>query len=202
MKKLITIFGIAAVLTSCGGGSDTINLNNPESNVKIQELANKNFGEGKEIYALTLETKDHLTSELKSIDIDYLEDGIDYNRNYNLANEEGKKLEEPKKANDNFQTKFFLKNKQGKIKLKDLDFTIIHTKYNEALMMIPEGEYEKFTLHSWEYIVNNSGEITAEFVIEGTKVGEGTSVEGRNIVTNYYEFPFVMNAKKEVAFDD
>jgi len=199
MKKvLLTIIG-ATLLTSCGK-SDPISLNNPESITKIEELVKSSFGEDKDIHSLTIDTKDHLTSEVEDIEIGYLDNGLDYRRSYNFTNEEGKELAEPTKVRDNFQTKFFLRDKQGKIKIKDLDFKLITAKLDEAVKIIPE-EYENFTLHSWEYIVTNDGGLTAEFTIEATKEGEGTSVQGRNIVTNYYEFPFKMNAKKEIEFD-
>lgn len=199
MKKiLISILG-GALLASCS--SSITDLNEPDSFAKIEDLAKSSFGEDKEIYSFSIGTKDHLSSEMRYISIDYLDNGVDYERSYDLINGEGKELEEPEKASDSFQTKFFLKNKQGKLKVKDIDFQLINTKYEEAIGLISE-DYENFTLHSWKYEVDNDGGLTADFMVEATKKGESTTMEGRNIVTNYYEFPFKMNLKKELEFQE
>lgn len=197
MKKiLISILG-GALLASCS--SNVTDLNEPESFSKIEELAKSSFGEDLEVYAFSIGTQDHLSSEMRNISIDYLEDGVDYERSYDLINGEGKELEEPEKASESFQTEFFLRKKQGKLKIKDIDFQLINTKYEEAIALIAE-DYENFTLHSWKYEVDNDGGVTADFMVEATKKGESTTMEGRNIVTNYYEFPFKMNLKKELEF--
>ena len=160
-------------------------------------MALSKFGEDKEVYKFSIETKDHLTSEASYLSINYLEEKLDYGQTYYFSLNGKEKLEEPEKARDNFQTKFFLKNKQGKVKIKDLDFNIITAKFNEGVAMISD-EYESFTLHSWDYNVNNNGEVTADFTIEARKKGESTSLEGRNVVTTYYEFPFKMKVDKSI----
>ena len=83
------------------------------------------------------------------------------------------------------------------MKVKDLDFEKIITKYNEACALIPT-EYHNFTLYSWKYEMSSKNELTADFTIEGTKKGEGTTTEGRNIVTTYYEFKFEMDKNGEL----
>ena len=132
-KSLFTVIAVLA-LTSCGSEDTSIKLNNPESFTKIAELAKSNFGEEKEIYSFEINTKDHLTSELRSLTIEYLDNGVDYDQYYDLGNESGKELEEPKKKGSAFQKKIFLKNKQGKIKIKDIDFALINTKYQDCLL--------------------------------------------------------------------
>ncbi len=195
IKKVLILFVGIVILSSCG--TNATDLNKPESFTKIKELALSKFGGDKEIYKFSIQTKDHLTSEVSYLNISYLEDKLDYGQMYFLSLNGKEKLEEPEKARDSFQKKFFLKNKQGKVKIKDLDFSIIEAKYDEGIGMI-SNEYESFTLHSWTYNVNNKGEITADFTIEGRKKGESTSMQGRNIVTNYYEFPFKMNVDKSI----
>jgi hypothetical protein len=163
----------------------------------LKQLVTKQFGADKEVYGLDLQSEDHLTSEFGSATIKYLDNGVDYSQGYYTIMGEGKELEKPKMAGKSFQKKFFLKNKQGKVKLKDLNFDQILTKYDEATALIP-AEFENFELVSWDFEVNNQNKVTAEFKIEGTKKGERSERRGRQQVTNYYEFAFKMNEKGEV----
>lgn len=195
---LITIIGVA-LLTSCGNSGNQIN--SAEGLKEIKNLVEESFGEDKEIYSFSLKAKDHLTSEMGQFRIGYLEDGVDYSRYYNTIFGSGNELQDAEKADESFQKEFFLKSKQGKIKLKDINYNLIQTKYEEAIKLISE-KYTDFTLYKWEYEVANDGSITADFTIEATKEGEATSMQGRNIVTNYYEFPFKMNADQSLEYKE
>ena len=202
-KTIITILSLSTLfLTSCGdilSGGDQ--LNDSEGLKTIKSLLENQFGAETEVYSLDLSSTDHLTSEFGLATISYLDKGVDYSRSYMTYLGPGKELQEAEAASESFQKEFFLKKKQGKIKLNEFDFDQILVKFNEATAMI-SSEYDTFTLYSWDYEVNNDGGISADFTIEGTKKGEGTSLEGRNIVTNYYEFQFEMNEDGEVVPKD
>lgn len=190
-------------LSACGGSGSLIGggaemaLNNGEHLQNLKQLVTKKFGTDKEVYRLSLQSENHLTSEFGSATISYLDKGVDYSQGYYTILGDGKELEEPKMASKNFQKKFFLKNKQGKVKLKDLDFDMILTKYEEATALIP-AQFENFELVGWDFEINNQNKVTAEFKIEGTKKGEKSERRGRQQITNYYQFSFKTNEKGEV----
>lgn len=191
-------------LSACGGnnslmgGGAEMALNNGEHLQDLKKLLEKQFGANKELYGLNIGSEDHLTSEFGTATIKYLNQGVDYSQGYYIAMGEGKELQVPKMASKSFQKKFFLKNKQGKVKLKDLNFDQILTKYDEATALIP-AEFENFELREWNFEVNNQNKVAANFKIEGTKKGEKSERRGRQQVTNYYEFSFKMNDKGEIT---
>ncbi|WP_299463302.1 hypothetical protein [uncultured Microscilla sp.] len=180
-----------------GGGAPDMALNNGEHLNELKKLLESKFGADKVVYELSLRSENHLTSEFGSAMISYLDKGVDYSQSYLVALGEGQELQAPKMASKNFQKKFFLKNKQGKVKLKELDFDLILTKYDEAIGMIP-AEFENFELVQWNFRVNNQNKVAANFKIEGTKKGEKSTRQGRQRVTNYYEFSFKMNEKEDL----
>lgn len=173
--------------------SGGLEINSAESVGELRKLIEEKFGPEKEVFALKIYAKDHLSSDLNNLAIGYLEKGLQYRQNYYVElGLESNKLEDPKPASKSFQKPFFLKKLQGKVKVKDFKIEEIASKFDEAMQMIPQ-EYEEFVLHEWEYEVNNQNEITAEFMLEGTKKGEGSTRQGRNVITNYYQFKFKMD---------
>lgn len=190
---LMTLF-----LVACGEKNGGLEINNAGKLPNVKQLIENSFGAEKEVFELNIEAEEHLTSTFESASVKYLEGGKQYAHSYNKIMGEGKELQAPKMASAAFQKEFFLKKCQGKVKVKDFDYGMISTKYEEAIKMIP-AEYGNFELHSWQFTVNNKNEVSAKFVIEGTKKSEGKSLQGRNIVTNYYEFPFKMDSKGKLA---
>ncbi len=202
-KKIITaLAGLALLLTSCEGVFEGgYNMNNAEGLKELKTEFTENFGADKEVYNFSMTASDHMTSEFGSAKIKYLEDGLSFSRDYNGTLEVGKRIKEPVKANEAFQKDFFLKKNQGKLKVKDLDFSFIVTKFNEACALI-SSEYHDFTLYSWSYEVSNDNAVSSDFTIEGTKKGESTQIEGRNVVTNYYEFKFQVDKEGKILIED
>jgi hypothetical protein len=212
MKKIMYTAAIIAstVLSSCGGGVNNIDI--PEGSDDIKALAEEKFGAEKEVYSFSISAKDHLTSEFGNMSIGYAEDEKKYYQYYHVLYGKGK-LDEPKEVGGNVSKRVqkLLKkhgsnfseeaSKNKQVKIKDIDFDMIIKKYEEAIPLI-DPDYQGFALYSWKYKVDNEGKISAEFTIEGTKKGEGTSMEGRNIVTNYYDFPFEMDAEGTLSFKD
>ncbi|HAS44094.1 MAG TPA: hypothetical protein DCS93_26690 [Microscillaceae bacterium] len=170
-----------------------LEINNPEAMAELRQLVEQKFSPEKEVFELKIYAKDHLSNDLERISIGYLDQGLQYSQNYYVElGLESNKLEDPKAASKSFQRPFFLKKLQGKVKIKDFKLEDIPGKFEEAIQLIPQ-EYEGFVLNDWEFKVNNQNEITAEFLVEGTKKGEGSSRQGRTIVTSYYQFKFKMD---------
>ena len=202
-KTIITLLaGTTLLLTSCGdvfeGGW---NINNSEGIKELKTEFLENFDGEKEVNEFAITAKDHMTSEFGKAKIKYLTDGVAYEQSYKDNINSGKTLEDEAKISNAFQTDFFIKQMKGKVKIKDLDFASIATKFNEACTTIP-AEFENFTLYNWTFEANKKDEITSSFTIEASKKGEGTSVQGRNIVTNYYEFNFGVNKEGELEIKD
>lgn len=139
------------------------------------------FGGDREIYGFMLMTTDHLTSELMMASVNYEKEGQAYSQSYLLTTEI---------LNDEKKSAF--KNRSDKqIKVSDIDIDLISQKYAESVKLIDEqGEMEDYTLHEWTSKMNKKGKLESSFSVEATKKGEGIDVEGRNLVTNYYEFKF------------
>lgn len=199
-KSIISILSASVIfLTSCGGGGllGGDQLNDAEGLKAIKTNLETQFGAETEVYSLTLSATDHLTSEFGDSRIQYLDNGVDFSRLYYPTLPQP--LGDAKRSSDSFQKEFFLKKKQGKIKIKDFDFDLIKKTFDEAVKLIPE-DYVSFSLYEWSFNVDNDNKVSADFSIEGTKKGEGTSLEGRNVVTNYYEFEFKIDEDGKIDF--
>lgn len=193
MKKIALLLCLI-ILASCSDSSLT--LTTKEDFTKIKEMALENFGGDTEVFQLEINAEEHLEATLGGIEVGYVRDGVQYRRvvrkvdvNFVLQDE------------NEAITQSFIKNHQGKIKIKDLDFDSIETKFQEAISQISD-EYEGFSLNSWEFEINNKNEITSRFTIEATKAGETSSVQGRNIVTNYYDFVFELDKDGKLSYDE
>jgi len=170
-----------------------LEINNQETIGELRQLIEEKFSPEKEVFELKICAKDHLSNDLERISIGYLDQGLQYGQDYYVElGLESDKLVEPKPASKSFQKPFFLKKLQGKAKIKDFNIEEIPGKFEEAMQMIPQ-EYQGFILNDWEFKVNNQNEITAEFIVEGTKKGEASARQGRTIVTSYYQFRFKMD---------
>ncbi|RZL37688.1 MAG: hypothetical protein EOO96_04525 [Pedobacter sp.] len=99
------------------------------------------------------------------------------------------------------QNALILKNKQGAVALKDLNFEEIASKVKQAETLMPV-EYEDFHLYRWVYSINNDNKITANFTIEAAKKGEENEKKGRMEISNYYEMNFVMDENGAVRIAD
>lgn len=203
MKKLILgVFAIGTMMqfTSCGKVSDIvdsaagIDYNTTEGASKTQERLVKNFG-GKEVYEVDFSSRNELSSSLQSIDVKYVENDKSYSQSmYDTT------LNDPKVET----TWAYKENKDGKIKVEDLDLSVMPSKFAEAVKIIETetDEFHNFNLYRWDFELEKGNKVTARFTINATKKGEGNTMQGRNIVTNYYEFNFDMDANGKVTLDE
>ncbi len=190
MKKinLILVSVLSMALFSCGGGLP--DLNEKDGVAQVKDIAEDQFGGDREIYSLMLATKDHLTSDLMMIHVGYTKDDKNYSQSYLVEQE----ILDDEKSNS------FKNNGGHQIKISDIDFDQITTKYNEAVKLLDEqGEMEDYTLHNWTYRMNRNGKLESTFTVEATKKGESAGLQGRNIVTNYYEFNFEVDENGELV---
>jgi predicted small secreted protein len=188
MKKLALAFTLLSALAFTGCNSLLGKGENMETAEGVQAIKKRlegKFGADKEVYRLSINASEHLSTDLGLVFINYLQEGKDMDQTYLVY--PGDKLEEPKPSN--VQGEFFLKDKKGKAAIKSFNFDQIPGHVTAAKAMIPV-EYENFALNTWDFRVNNSNKVTSSFTIEVTKKGEGSTQKGRMIETKYYEFKF------------
>ncbi|QCX38895.1 hypothetical protein FF125_10780 [Aureibaculum algae] len=204
MKNLLKITSICLVFTlfSCGG-SDAPQMNTKDGLEKIKTIANEKFGSDMEVYSMTIYSQEDLNSSLGLVTIKYIKDGKRYSRMYSekTAHTEAK-LQDEKADSDSFQKKLFLDKAQGKMKISDIDTDKIIANIDKALTIIGE---DVATHQLRNYTINvdpKTNAITSNFELHVTQTGEGTSIEGRNIVTNFYEANFEADAEGNVEMTD
>ena len=111
-------------------------------------------------------------------------------------------LQDEKADSDSFQKKLFLDKAQGKMKISDIDTDKIIANIDKALTIMGE---DVATHQLRNYTINvdpKTNAITSNFELHVTQKGEGTSIEGRNIVTNFYEANFEADAEGNVEMTD
>lgn len=192
---LFALAGSLLFLSSCGGSQPDIE--DAAGLKKLKEKFEKEFGADTKVNELTLNAKDHMSSKFSMGTIDYVENGKLMTRSYNNYPKETVSNAEPSRI----QNELMLKNKQGSVAIKDLNFDQIPAKVKEAIAMIPQ-EYEDFHLYRWSFEVDNNNKVGADFTIEGAKKGEDSKRQGRMIVSNYYEFPFTMDENGKLTLNE
>lgn len=196
---IVATFSLGSIaLTSCDSGLMGVpadkDVSTQEGLKSIKEKVVNAFGGDKKVHNLSITTKDHMDNTFGLAIANYLENGKDMSQSFVTQPEEKVQPAKPSVV----QSEFLLKNKQGSVAIKDFNFEQIAGKVEEAKKMIP-ADYEDFYLHDWTYEVSNDHKITADFIIEGAKKGEGSKRQGRMIVSNYYEFKFKMDDAGKVS---
>lgn len=152
------------------------------------------FGADKMVYNTSIMRKDHISNEFIYGDISYVENGIDMSQNYVTTPEE---RVSPPKAKI-LQNLVHLKNAQGAVALKDLDFDQIPAKVKEAIALI-SADCKDFYLNKWGFTVDNANKVTANFTIEIAKKRVKSEPKGRMEIPNYYETNFKMDDSGKVT---
>ena len=204
MKNLLKITSICLVFTlfSCGG-SDAPQMNTKDGLERIKTIANEKFGSDMEVYSMTIYSQEDLNSSLGLLTVKYIKDGKRYSRMYSekTAHTEAK-LQDEKADSDSFQKKMFLDKAQGKMKISDIDTDKIIANIDKALTIMGE-DVATHQLRNYTMNVDpKTNAITSNFELHVTQKGEGTSIEGRNIVTNFYEANFEADAEGNVVMKD
>ncbi len=195
MRKIILgiiCIGVIA-LSSCDDKSG-IDYSTKEGATELQKYAVEKFGD-KEIYDLSLLGENELSSNLMSMSVKYVEDGKSYKQSVNLGKLDDASLE----------TSFaYDEAKDGKIKLSELDFGTIPTKFQEAIKFINSktSDFENFKLYDFRLSINQDKKLEADFVINATKKGESTTMNGRFEETTYYGFDFELKADGTIEYKE
>ena len=187
INNITTLFLITTLFFSCSSSTNGLDVTSATDINTIKELVVEEFDDI-EVNQVHIVTENELSNNFESFSITYVEDGKLKNRLYNQLLPEGDKMQPP---HDGLQ--IFLKKKQGKIKLSEIDFDIVTSTFKEACKLIDDN-YENYTLHNFSFHVKNDHSVTAQFQINATEKGEDTETSGNMEITNYYEFDFEMEA--------
>lgn len=200
----ITFILVMLLITSCSSDKDTIRISTLEGLQAAKQLAITSFGADLEVYRFELYSKEDLNSDLGSITIKYLKDGKLFSRRYTTkTNYVEATLEDEKLLNDAFQKKIHIKNTQGKLKISDLDVDAMFSNVNKGVVLIEE-EMEIDNYQVREYYVeadSKTNKVSSDFEIHVTEPNNET-IEGRNIVTNFYEVEFKADENGEITIKD
>lgn len=207
MKKLNYFFALLCFvcITSCGDSND-INLTTEEGLSDIKELAIAQFGGDLEVFSFSLYAVDDLNDNLGSMSISYFkEDGEIYRNTYNVItyNDEPNLVGEKKEEQiTKFRPKWKTPEGNGKIKIKDIDFASILPNILKAAELLGD---EAGSIYAKNYDFKAEPEtnaIVSSFELQFTPSENATTLEGRNIVTNYYEQDFEVSADGEVTIKE
>ncbi|MDO6492497.1 MULTISPECIES: hypothetical protein [unclassified Cellulophaga] len=200
----ITFILIMLAITSCGSDKDTIRISTLEGLQAAKQLAITSFGADLEVYRFELYSKEDLNSDLGSITIKYLKDGKLYSRRYATKTSHVEAtLEDEEALSDTFQKNFYIKNAQGKLKISDIDVDAMFSNINKGVVLIEdEMEIDNYQVRKY-YIEANSktNKVSSDFEIHVTEPNNET-IEGRNIVTNFYEVEFEADENGELTIKD
>ncbi|WBU89032.1 hypothetical protein [Cellulophaga omnivescoria] len=200
----ISFILITLLITSCSSDKDTIKISTLEGLQAAKQLAITNFGADFEVYDFELYSKGDLDSDLGRITIKYLKDGKLYQRVYNTTTTNNKaSLDDEKLLSDAFQKSFFVKNSQGKIKISDIDIDTMFANINKGVVIIKkEMEIDNYQVRKYKIKADTkTNKISSDFEIHFTEPNNET-IEGRNIVTNFYELEFKGDENNNITVDN
>ena len=182
MKKLFAMVGIglALAISSCSSltGSKLVSAEGLE---KAKKLLEKDPYTGKAFTKVMLWAGQPLEENFESVTAQYFDQkqGKDVSQ---TASEAG--LSSPDVSTDE-------PSKAETFTLAEIPFDKVPAQVDNMIKFLSSQseleEMEGYIVHSLVFTKEN-GQIKQKYEIQCTKKGEGKSVEGRNIVTNYYQF--------------
>jgi hypothetical protein len=204
LSKIVIVI-LSIFFISCDN-EDKLRISSLEKLEEVKALAIEQFGGDFEIHKLTLYSEDDLTNNLGEIKISYFkEDKELYSRIYNVKTYgDEKNLEDEKmfEVITRYRSKYQKPEGHGKIKIKDLDFTRVMSDLNLGLNEygddIGSWSINNYTFH----IEPKTNIVTTDFVLQITPAENATSLEGKRIVTNYYEMHIEIDSKGKLIVKD
>lgn len=203
MKKIFTITLLAAAVafTGCESvGLKTIKMDSAESLTRVAETIEKHIdnAEYKVVSAYWYE-REELSNNLEYMLVEMVgTDGALYSQTFKVGGD-NQGPAEMKESRSNRKYDFATMNH---LTAADFDAAQINGYIETAKTEIPE-EYSFESVHGYTLRVDPAnGEKTSDFDIYVTEKGNKTSVQGRNVVTTYYEIEFQVEADGTVVMED
>lgn len=188
--SLVLFFG----LSSCEKAASIYDL---DQSGEIEEVKKEIIEAAGDLmtFQLTLRSQTELETALGNIEIVTNEGAAEGTLNRNTYDLIGTTPPGVAVIDSEFSVRVFSKNEPKKI--SELDFTLIEKNIAEAKAQIPS----EFIDHSiYEYIIDFEENKRADtFTINCLKEGESDHMEGRDMVTNFYEFLFELDENGAVV---
>lgn len=194
MKTRMTLaIGIVLSVASCGSPETIYDLDQAG---EIEEIKKELIAAAGDImaYEITLSSSEELTTSLGNVEVVTNEAAAEgtLNRNsYQLIDPVGSSVE---LIDREFSVRVYKKNDPKK--LSEIDFSLVEKNIATAKAQIPP-EYVDHSIYSYR-IEFDDNKRADTFTINCVKEGESDYMEGREMITNYYEFPFEMDENGEV----
>lgn len=197
ISKVTLSAGVLLTIFSCGNKENIYDIDKPG---EILEVQKRIIEEGGDLlaYEISINSQSELNTALDRINVVTNENATEGTLNRNSFQIIGSGEPKTSVIDNNFFVKNYKKNDPKKI--SEIDFSIIEKYIENAKSQIPT-EFIKHSIYSYEIEFKNNKR-SDEFKINCLKEGESDHVEGRDIVTNYYQFNFEINKNGEVILKD
>jgi hypothetical protein len=188
--KAMTILsaGVLFALTSCEGAESIYDLDKAG---EIEEVKKEIIEATGDIlaYEITMTSQGELETSLDVIDIVTSENATEGTLNRKSFQLIGSGDPSVSVIDNDFFVGLYLKNEPKKI--SEIDFTLIETNIADAKAQIP-SEYIDHSIYTYS-VEFDDNKRADRFTINCLEEGESDHMEGRDVVTNYYEFLFEMD---------
>ncbi|MFT5819069.1 MAG: hypothetical protein ACI8ZM_000291 [Crocinitomix sp.] len=191
--KIFFSIGILLGLTACGNQESIYDLDKPGEIAEVKKEIITTAGDVL-AYEIRLTSQTELETSIDAVSIitsDDASEGTLNRKDFQLTQED-----EPSVSviDSEFSVRVYKKNDPKKI--SDIDFSVIEKNIETAKNLI-SSEYVDHSLYEYqiEFEDNNRADT---FILNCLLEGENDHMEGRDIITNYYEFEFEMDENGEV----
>ena len=193
------------LITSCSDDSKISIITN-EGLVKLEQLTIEQFGGETEVYSFSIYSEEDLSAHLGSMTIEYFkEDREIYANTYNAityGEEPNLTGEEKREQITKFRPKWKTPEGNGKIKIKDIDFGHIIPNILTAKEILGDNVANVYIKYYDIKVEAETNALIANFKLQYTPEENATTLEGRNIVTNYQEADFKVDVNGEVILKE
>jgi len=199
-KKKSTVFIYAGILfgmVSCEGGIGGESIYDLDKAGEIQEIKKEIIAISGDVmaYEISMDSQGELETSIDRITIVTSEGAEEGTLNREMFQLTGTGEPSTSVIDNDFFVSGYEKN--GAKKINDIDFTLVEKNINEAKKIIP-AEYINHSVYTYK-IEFEDNKRADSFTINTLLKGESDHMEGRNIVTNYYEFLFEVDENGAVV---
>ncbi len=187
-----------STFTACSS-FESKKISKPEDMADFVEELKSTFPD-KNVLDIRFMASENLKDDIGIVSVFYYTDGKVYQQTYTSFT---KSWGDPSKSNL-FQSKSKAELQKCLKSVADFDFSKTTDYFNQAVDLIKKNtdEFEGFKLYSIEEESLPDGKLKTSFTLNVRKVGESSTIQGRNRVINYYEFKFIVNEAGDIEYVD
>jgi len=203
---LSLLFLLCVLLGFCSCDSNLgVNIYDKEQLATLPAKINKYVKPDMQVTELTFmpTSAKHFTDIMESVSITYVDPANPQRLKEMKIDLAGDKMEDSKEVFLN-RSEFLLKKELEKAaSIKNLDYIVIYTNLEKAARQVSAQELDNAGTHSYSIGMDKDPALVKHHMVLNGKPKKGaTSLQGRRLVTNYYELPFTADAKGNVTMDE